>query len=89
MYDATVLELAKKTLEMVLYLSGPLLLIAIVIGVVISLIQTITSIQDSTLAFAPRVVGMFILFGFIFSWMMRMMVTYTHDLFQDFNRYIR
>ena len=89
MYETTVLELARRTLEMILYLSDPLLIVAIVIGVVISLIQTVTSIQDSTLAFAPLLVGMFIVFGLIFSWMMRMMITYTDDLFHDFTRYIR
>ena len=89
MYETTILELAKRTLEMILYLSAPLLIVAIVIGVVISLIQTVTSIQDSTLAFAPRLVGMFVVFGIIFSWMLRMMVTYTNELFHDFTRYIR
>ncbi len=89
MYETTILELARRTLEMILYLSAPLLIVAIIIGVVISLIQTVTSIQDSTLAFAPRLVGMFIVFGLIFSWMMRLMITYTGDLFHDFTRYIR
>lgn len=89
MNDLIVIELVKKSLEMILYLSGPLLIVAIVIGIVISLIQTITSIQDSTLAFAPRLVGMFVLFGILCSWMLRLMVTFTAGLFQDFSRYIK
>lgn len=89
MNDLIVIELVKKSLEMILYLSGPLLIVAIVIGIVISLIQTITSIQDSTLAFAPRLFGMFIIFGVLCSWMLRLMVTYTYELFADFSRYIK
>jgi len=88
MSDTLVLELARKTLEAILFLSAPMLLVAIVVGVIVSLIQTVTSIQDSTLAFAPRVLAIFIVFLVTLAWMLDLIKSFTLGLLSDFTNYL-
>ena len=67
----------------------PMLATAVIIGVVVSLIQTLTSIQDQTFSFAPRVVAMFIVFLVTFPWLLRVLVTYTTNILGDFTPFIK
>ena len=67
----------------------PMLATAVIIGVVVSLIQTLTSIQDQTFSFAPRVVAMFIVFLVTFPWLLRVLVTYTANILGDFTPFIK
>jgi len=89
MYDSVILKLITKALETLLWVSGPMLVVAIVVGVVVSVIQTITSIQDATFAFAPRLVAIFLIFLFTFPWLLRVMVDFTAALFGNFAPFIR
>jgi flagellar biosynthetic protein FliQ len=72
-----------------MWVSGPMLAVAIVVGVVVSLIQTLTSIQDQTFSFAPRVVAMFVVFLLTLPWALRVLVTFTAELFSDFTPFIK
>ncbi|HWQ33604.1 MAG TPA: flagellar biosynthetic protein FliQ [Blastocatellia bacterium] len=89
MSDALILTLMQRALETLLWITGPMLAVAIIVGVVVSLIQTITSIQDQTFSFAPRVVVIFVVFLLTFPWTLRVLVTFTTSLFGDFTPYIR
>ena len=89
MSDALVMTLMQRALETLLWITGPMLAVAIVVGVIVSLIQTLTSIQDQTFSFAPRVVAMFVVFLITFPWALRVLVTFTSTLFGDFSPYIR
>jgi flagellar biosynthetic protein FliQ len=89
MSDALVLTLIQRALETLLWVTGPMLAVAIVVGVIVSLIQTLTSIQDQTFSFAPRVVALFVVFLFTFPWALRVLVTFTTALFGDFTPYTR
>jgi len=89
MSDALVMTLMQRALETLLWITGPMLAVAIVVGVIVSLIQTLTSIQDQTFSFAPRVVAMFVVFLITFPWALRILVTFTSTLFGDFSPYIR
>jgi len=84
-----ILKLAKHTFETVLLVSAPMLGAGLIVGVVISILQIITSIHDTALAFVPRIVVTFIVFLIVFPWMMNTMVSYTHTLLVSFQPYVR
>ncbi|MDX2029404.1 MAG: flagellar biosynthetic protein FliQ [Blastocatellia bacterium] len=83
------MTLIQRALETLMWITGPLLAVAIVVGVGVSLIQTVTSIQDQTFSFAPRVAAIFMVFLFLFPWALRVLVTFTTSLLSDFTPYIR
>lgn len=89
MSEEMVLRLAKQTLETVLMVSAPMLGAGLVMGIIISVIQIITSIHDTALAFVPRIVVTFVVFLIVFPWMMGTMVSYTHTLLSSFEPYLR
>ena len=89
MPEEMILRLAKQTLETVLLVSAPMLGAGLVVGVLISIVQIITSIHDTALAFVPRIVVTFVIFLIVFPWMMNTMVSYTHTLLASFQPYVR
>jgi flagellar biosynthesis protein FliQ len=89
MDDALIMTLMQRALGTLMWITGPLLAAAIVIGVIVSLIQTLTSIQDQTFSFAPRVAGIFVVFLLTFPWALRVLTTFTSTLFADFTPYIK
>jgi len=89
MSEEMILRLAKQTLETVLLVSAPMLAAGLVVGVIVSIVQIITSIHDTALAFVPRIVVTFIVFLIVFPWMMTTMVSYTHSLLASFQPYVR
>lgn len=80
--------LAKQTLETVLMVSAPMLGAGLIVGIIISIIQIVTSIHDTALAFVPRIVVTFIVFLIVFPWMMKTMASYTTVLFSTFEPYV-
>ncbi len=89
MPEDMVLRLAKQTLETVLIVSAPMLGAGLVVGIIISVLQIITSIHDTALAFVPRIVVTFVVFLIVFPWMMNTMISYTHTLLGSFQPYLR
>ena len=89
MTDQTILQLLTGTFQIALLLAGPLLLASIVVGLVISVLQVVTSIHDPTLSFVPRmliIVGVAVV---LLPWMMTKMATFTTELFSNFLRYVQ
>ena len=89
MSDALVMTLMQRALETLMWITLPMLGVAIVVGVVVSLMQTLTSIQDQTFSFAPRVVAIFVVFLVTFPWVIRVLVTFTQTLLGDFSPYLK
>jgi flagellar biosynthetic protein FliQ len=89
MSEEMILKLAKQTFETVLLVSAPMLGAGLIVGVVISILQIVTSIHDTALAFVPRIVVTFIVFLIVFPWMMNTMISYTHTLLVSFQPYVR
>jgi flagellar biosynthetic protein FliQ len=81
MTDSAVLEIALQTMVVALKLSAPILIPALVIGFVISLVQSMTQIQEFTLAFVPKLVGVGVALLISANWMLHTLIAYTHDLF--------
>jgi flagellar biosynthetic protein FliQ len=76
-----VLDLTRDALAMALLLSGPLLAAALGVGLLVSVLQAVTSIQEQTLSFVPKLVAVGAVFLVLLSWMLQQIVRYTHDLF--------
>jgi flagellar biosynthetic protein FliQ len=89
MHEDTVIRLAVQTLETALLIGAPMLIVGLVVGVIISVIQIVTSIHDTTLAFVPRIVITLAAFLVAFPWMMTRMVSFTQELFSNFEVYTR
>ena len=82
MTDSAVLEIALMTMVVALKLSAPILIPALVIGFVISLVQSMTQIQEFTLAFVPKLIGVGIALLISGNWMLHTLVAFTQDLFE-------
>ena len=81
-------ELARNVLIEAMILSAPLLISACLISVVLSLVQTLTSVQEQTLTIVPRLVVVFVIGIATMPWLVRRLVTYTIGLWSDFHRYL-
>ena len=81
MNTAEVLNIAVQALWVAAKLCAPILLTALVIGFAISLLQSITQIQEATLSFVPKAIGVAVALLISGHWMITEIVTFTHDLF--------
>jgi len=84
-----ILKLAKDTLQITLMVSGPMLVVSLVVGVLVSIAQIVTSIQDMTLSYVPRIVAVFLTFLFVFPWIMNTLLAFTTQLYGHFERFVR
>ena len=82
MSDTQVLEIVAGALLIALKLAGPVLVMTLVVGVVVSLLQTITQIQEQTLTFVPKLVGVGLVLLMGGSWMLRELVTWVTELWR-------
>jgi flagellar biosynthetic protein FliQ len=89
MTSQTAIEVFRQALMTTFWLSMPVLALGLIVGIVISLIQIITSIQDNTFATVPRLATFFGALLFLLPWMTSRLVSYTIALFGDFGRYAR
>jgi flagellar biosynthesis protein FliQ len=89
MTPEVVIGFARSAIETTLMLSMPLLVVSLVVGVVLSILQAATQIQDATLTFVPKIVAMFLALIIAFPWLMDKMVTFTRDLMLNLPQYIR
>ena len=83
-----VIDIASDMIWSIIVSSAPLLLISLLVGLVISIFQTVTSIQEQTLTFVPKILCVFlgiILFG---SWIMGNVVDFAENLWSNFSTYL-
>jgi flagellar biosynthetic protein FliQ len=73
----------------ILMAAGPVLLVSLVVGLVISFFQAITQIQEFTLTFVPKIVAVFLCFYIMMPWMARILTEYTTQLIEHIPTYIR
>ncbi len=76
-------------LYMVIKMALPVLLTSMIIGLVISIFQTVTSIQEQTLTFVPKVLGVFLAIMLMGNWMLTELSGYITQLWSDFSKYVR
>ncbi|MFV5213308.1 flagellar biosynthesis protein FliQ [Azonexus caeni] len=81
MTPGTVMEIGRQAIEAALMLSAPLLLAALVVGLIISIFQAATQINEATLQFVPKLVAIFLVLILFGPWMLQYMVDYIQRLF--------
>ncbi|MCI7789892.1 MAG: flagellar biosynthesis protein FliQ [Lachnospiraceae bacterium] len=84
-----VTDMMRDALFLVLKTAAPPLIVSLVIGLIVSVFQTVTSIQEQTLTFVPKMVGMFLTLMLIGHWMLNEMTTFMEELWRNFSIYIR
>ena len=81
MTPETVMTMGRTAMEITLLVSAPLLLIALVIGLIVSIFQAATQINEATLSFIPKLVGVFIALVVAGPWMLSVMLDYMRQVF--------
>ena len=84
-----VVELARRALQLAFLMSAPLLGVAMVVSVIVSLVQALTSVQENTVATVPRLAAVAAAVFFMMPWMLRQIIGFTTALFSDLARYAR
>lgn len=88
MTEGQVLDIAREALYNVIICAAPILLISLVIGLIISIFQTVTSIQEQTLTFVPKILAVFIGIIIFGSWILNNLTGFMNDLWSNFSVYI-
>ena len=89
MDELLIVELAATTIRTAFLVAAPALVLGLVVGVSISLFQAVTSIQDPTLSFIPKILAIMLVILLAFPWMISVLRDYTVNLFTNINYYIR
>ncbi|RFU68872.1 flagellar biosynthesis protein FliQ [Bacillus sp. V59.32b] len=83
-----VIQVAERGIFTILIVCGPLLLIALVVGLIISIFQATTQIQEQTLAFVPKIVAVLLGIILLGPWMLSHMLSYASEIFSNLNRFV-
>lgn len=89
MDEAFVLGLAQRTIMLALFLAGPILLVSLLVGSLISLIQAATQINEPTLTFIPKIIGIVAVLLLLGSWMLQQAMIFTTELFNSLPAFVR
>ncbi len=85
----TVTEIVRNALYTIIICAAPMLLISLIVGLTISIFQTITSIQEQTLTFVPKILGVFLILMLMGHWILNNVINYMEQLWGNFSIYIR
>lgn len=85
----TIIDISRTALFTIIKTAAPVLLISLVVGLIISIFQTVTSIQEQTLTFVPKIICVFLGIMLLGHWMLNNMVGFMIDLWTNFSLYIR
>ncbi len=80
MSDAVVVGIIRQAIEVAVMVTVPMLAAGLIVGVLVSIFQTVTSIQDNVLAFMPRAAAVFVVFALTFPWMLRVLTGFSRQL---------
>ncbi|WP_053219655.1 flagellar biosynthesis protein FliQ [Virgibacillus senegalensis] len=83
-----VISLAQQGIYTILMVTGPLLILALVVGLLVSIFQATTQIQEQTLAFIPKIVAVLVGLVFFGPWMLTRMVEFAANIFQNLNQFV-
>lgn len=87
--EGQVMDIARDALFLIIKVSAPLLLISLIIGLVVSIFQTVTSIQEQTLTFVPKIVAVFLGMMLIGGWILSELSNFMTQLWNNFGLYLR
>ena len=81
-------EMTNNALYVIIKVSLPILLVSLIVGLIISIFQTVTSIQEQTLTFVPKILGVFVTMLICGSWMLNNMSSFIERLWSNFSYYL-
>lgn len=84
-----VVQIGRDALFMIIKLAAPLLLVSLIIGLIVSIFQTVTSIQEQTLTFVPKILGVFLALMLLGHWILNSTSGYMTDLWGNFSVYVK
>jgi len=89
MPESLVVGIVREAIEVAIMVSLPMLMAGLIAGIMVSIFQTVTSIQDNVLAFIPRAAAIFAVFALTFPWVLRVVTGFSRDLIGRLPEYIR
>lgn len=89
MSEGIIIAIARETLWIIIKTSAPLLLVSLIVGLVISIFQTVTSIQEQTLTFVPKILAVFFGLMIVGQWMLNTITVFIQELWSNFGAYVR
>ena len=89
MNELIIAQIGKEALKTALLVAGPALIVSLVVGLLVSVFQVVTSLQDQTIAFVPKVIMVLLVVAISFPWMIQVMVRFTTHMFTEFNSVVR
>lgn len=84
-----VVDIARRALWLIIETAAPLLIVSLVVGLIISVFQTVTSIQDQTLTFVPKILAVFITLMLCGGWIMQKCVSFFEELAKGFSNFVK
>lgn len=88
MSQGDVLKIAQDAVRTILMLSAPMLGFSLLVGLIISIFQAVTQIQEATLSFVPKIVAVLIAFIVFGPWMLKVIIQFTDNLLTNLNNFI-
>lgn len=88
MNEGSVVDLAVATIWLIIKVSAPVLLVSLIVGLIVSIFQTVTSIQEQTLTFLPKFFAILLVIALTGSWIMNSIVSFMVELCNNFSTYI-
>ena len=85
--EGQVMDISREAIYTIILTAAPLLLTSLVVGLIISIFQTVTSIQEQTLTFVPKIICVFLTLMIFGKWIITMIVEYMHELW-NFSSYV-
>lgn len=86
--EGVVLDIAREAFTTIIITAAPALLVSLIIGLIVSIFQTVTSIQEQTLTFVPKIIAVFLTLMLFGGWMLNKMVDFMTKLWNNFSLYI-
>lgn len=82
-------EITSRALYLIIQAALPILLVSLSIGLIVSIFQTVTSIQEQTLTFIPKILGVFIMLMLLGSWILNIIIEFMIDLWLSIPTYVK
>lgn len=89
MSELLIVQFAREALQAAMYVASPALIVSMAVGLSISIFQVVTSLQDPTVSFVPKVLIVMLVIVLSFPWMVRIISQFTIHMFSDWNSIIR
>lgn len=89
MSEDFVMSMGTEAIKTIIFIAGPMLIAAMVVGIIVSILQAITQINEATLTFIPKIVAVILVLVVMAPWMLEVLQNYTADIFGNFGTWVR